>query len=160
MAFPLHQRISIDPQFQKPLTEQSFGIFPREKAGGMRYRMAPAELSYTSTLKRSLGRHPCGSKPASMVLLRCDPLTGTGQEANRRDAWRASNRVQKAACLPENLHPRRFRKTLATFAASVPRWSLGMRNGSSPSSICARTGFPSETPPRGVDRRPRVDSSS
>ncbi len=44
-----------------------------------------------------------------------DPITRTGQKANRQNAWRACKRVQKAAGLSESVHPHRFRKTLATF---------------------------------------------
>src|SRR3990170_2051406 len=57
-----------------------------------------------------------------------DPLTRTGQKANRQNAWRACKRVQKAACLSESVHPHRFRKTLAT---------LGKRFGLDPQFLQA-----------------------
>lgn len=57
-----------------------------------------------------------------------DPLTRTGQKANRQNAWRACKRVQKAAGLTESVHPHRFRKTLAT---------LGKRLGLDPQFLQA-----------------------
>jgi len=57
-----------------------------------------------------------------------DPLTRTGQKANRQNAWRACKRVQKAAGLSESVHPHRFRKTLAT---------LGKRLGLDPQFLQA-----------------------
>ncbi len=43
-----------------------------------------------------------------------DPLTRTGQKANRQNAWRACKRIQRLTNLQESVHPHRFRKTLAT----------------------------------------------
>lgn len=57
-----------------------------------------------------------------------DPLTRTGQKANRQNAWRACKRVQRATGLSENVHPHRFRKTLAT---------LGKRLGMDPQFLQA-----------------------
>ena len=57
-----------------------------------------------------------------------DPISRTGQKANRQNAWRACKRVQKAAGLSESVHPHRFRKTLAT---------LGKRLGMDPQFLQA-----------------------
>src|SRR3972149_6408952 len=38
-----------------------------------------------------------------------DPITRTGQKANRQNAWRACKRIQKAAGLSESVHPHRVR---------------------------------------------------
>lgn len=68
------------------------------------------------TLAELLTQHLASRTYQSECLFRHghDPVTRTGQKANRQNAWRACKRVQIAAGLTESVHPHRFRKTLAT----------------------------------------------
>ena len=76
----------------------------------------PVTIPLHPTLAELLKDHLTSRAYRSEFLFRHgrDPITRTGQKANRQNAWRACKRIQKAAGLSESVHPHRFRKTLAT----------------------------------------------
>src|SRR3990170_3328739 len=81
----------------------------------------PVTIPLHPTLAELLKDHLTSRAYQSEFLFRHgrDPVTRTGQKANRQNAWRACKRIQKAAGLAESVHPHRFRQTLATLGKKL-----------------------------------------
>src|SRR5438445_9151427 len=81
----------------------------------------PVTIPLHPTLAELLKRHLASRTYQSEFLFRYgkDPVTRTGQKANRQNAWRACKRIQIASGLLESVHPHRFRKTLATLGKKL-----------------------------------------